>query len=260
MADRTVVIASGSRGYRSPMSAYPDGLIDGVLALSRLIVAEEGLDDTLHRVTEIACRTITGCDTASITLERNGRLVTAAHVGDSAPYLDRAQYMSGSGPAVEAFQSNQLVVVEPPNLAEDRWPAFVGAADDHGIVTSMSVPLLIRDTNMGVLNIYATKPGAFTEAVRELASLYAEQAAVAIANAEVYWRTYALTKNLQVALETRDIIGQAKGILMWQHRISADEAFDRLRHCSQRLNIKLRDVADHVVFAGSLPERVVASD
>lgn len=76
---------------------------------------------------------------------------------------------------------------------------------------------------------------------------------VAIANAEVYWRTYELTQNLEIALENRDRIGQAKGILIATAHISGDEAFDVLRRTSQNLNVKLRQIADHVVWTGQLP-------
>jgi len=87
----------------------------------------------------------------------------------------------------------------------------------------------------------------------ELAHLFAQQAAVALANAEVYWRTHQLTQNLEAALETRDRIGQAKGILIASHKITSDDAFDLLRRSSQNLNRKLRDIADHVIHTGQLP-------
>ncbi|HEX2383900.1 MAG TPA: ANTAR domain-containing protein, partial [Acidimicrobiales bacterium] len=104
----------------------------------------------------------------------------------------------------------------------------------------------------GAFNLYARKPSAFTAQDHDRGTLFAEQAAVAIANTEVYWRTYNLTQNLQTALENRDVIGQAKGILMARHGFSADEAFDELRRASQRRNVKLRDVADSVAHTGEL--------
>lgn len=77
--------------------------------------------------------------------------------------------------------------------------------------------------------------------------------ALAVTNAEVYWKTYTLTQNLMTALENRDRIGQAKGILATRLGITTDEAFNQLRRTSQHLNIKLRDVADHVARTGELP-------
>ncbi len=136
----------------------------------------------------------------------------------------------------------------------DRWPAFAASAVDHGIQSSLSLPLTVRAEIVGALNMYSPTPDAFDPHSVDLAQRFAEQAAVAISNADVYWRTYALTQHLEVALENRDRIGQAKGVLIATNRITADAAFDKLRRTSQNLNIKLREVADYVVRTGQLPE------
>jgi AmiR/NasT family two-component response regulator len=86
-----------------------------------------------------------------------------------------------------------------------------------------------------------------------LARLFAEQAALAVTNAEIYWKTYELTQNLALALENRERIGQAKGVLAVSLGVTMDEAFEQLRRCSQQFNIKLRDIADHVARTGALP-------
>jgi AmiR/NasT family two-component response regulator len=88
----------------------------------------------------------------------------------------------------------------------------------------------------------------------ETAVLFSEQAAVACANAEVYWRTYSLTEHLREALESRDVIGQAKGILMARRGCTPEIAFEALRKVSQHRNIKLRDIAEQVVYLGDLEE------
>ena len=75
---------------------------------------------------------------------------------------------------------------------------------------------------------------------------------MACANAEVYWRTYSLTEHLREALESRDVIGQAKGILMARRGCTPDAAFEALRKVSQHRNIKLRDIAEQVVYLGDL--------
>ena len=139
--------------------------------------------------------------------------------------------------------------------AADRWPAFVAAAEADGIVSSLSLPLATKAEVVGALNLYASRPMTFTEPIVHLATLFAEQAAVAVMNADVYWQTYNLTQNLQAALENREVIGQAKGILATRLGVTLDDAFVQLRRTSQNHNIKLVDVADHVVATGELPER-----
>ncbi len=105
------------------------------------------------------------------------------------------------------------------------------------------------------MNLYASHPLTFSDGTVHLARLFAEQAALAVTNADVYWRTYALTENLTIALENRERIGQAKGVLATRLGITMDEAFEQLRRASQNLNIKLRELADYVAETGALPER-----
>src|SRR5207237_5885763 len=109
----------------------------------------------------------------------------------------------------------------------------------------------------GALNLYSKAAERYDEADEETAALFSEQAAVACANAEVYWRTYSLTEHLREALESRDVIGQAKGILMARRGCTPDAAFEALRKVSQHRNIKLRQVAEQVVYRGDLDDAPV---
>lgn len=108
---------------------------------------------------------------------------------------------------------------------------------------------------LGALNLYSKTVESYDENDEETAALFSEQAAVACANAEVYWRTYSLTEHLREALESRDVIGQAKGILMARRNCTPDAAFETLRKVSQHRNIKLREIAEQVVYLGDLEER-----
>jgi hypothetical protein len=116
----------------------------------------------------------------------------------------------------------------------------------------LCVPLVVKDEAVGVLNLYSKTAGGFSDDDREMAALFSEQAAVACANAAVYWQRVSLTEQLREALESRDVIGQAKGILMVRRGCNADAAFELLRLRSQRRNVKLREVAAEVVYVGDL--------
>ena len=232
------------------MVEYPDGFAQSLRALSTLMVDEESLDETLQHVATLARTSLSGCDMASITLE-DSTTRTAACTNKAALAIDEAQYEADAGPCLEASRSG--AIVELPVIADDgRWPRFAEAARERGVVSSLSLPLMHRGQARGAFNLYAHDPHAFTAADRDHGTLFAEQAAVAIANAEVYWRTYDLTQNLQAALDNRDVIGQAKGILMARRGLTAEQAFDELRRASQRRNMKLRDIADDVARTGEL--------
>lgn len=234
------------------MAIDPEGLDTAVRILSRLVLAEETLETTLSRVAGLACRTLE-VDLASVTMINDGRPSTPVQTEPLAADLDAAQYRSERGPCLEAYSTRAVVRGMIPASA-DRWPEFTEAADKAGICSVMCVPLVASERPLGALNLYSRSAEGYDETAEETAVLFSEQAAVACANAEVYWRTYNLTEHLREALESRDVIGQAKGILMARRGCTPDVAFESLRKVSQHRNIKLRDIAEQVVYHGDLEE------
>src|SRR5688572_27725496 len=191
------------------MAEYPDRFVQSLRALSQLMVDEEHRDDTLQRVVTLACMSMTACDCASVTVERAGRPHTPACTDPAALAIDHAQYDANAGPCLEALREG--TVVSAHSIPEDgRGPHYSEAAAAHQILSSLSLPLALRGEDKAAFNLYSRVRGGFSAEDRRYGTLFAEQAAVAIANAEVYWRTYDLTQNLEAALENRDLIGQAK--------------------------------------------------
>jgi GAF domain-containing protein len=233
------------------MAVDPDGLDNAVRIISRLLLAEETLEATLSRVAGLACRTLEACDIASVTMINDGRASTPVQTEPLAGELDSAQYRSDRGPCLEAYSVRQVVRGTISDSA-DRWPEFTDAAAQAGIHSILAVPLVASERPLGALNLYSKTAESYSEADEETAVLFSEQAAVACANAEVYWRTYSLTEHLREALESRDVIGQAKGILMARRGCTPDAAFEALRKVSQHRNIKLRQIAEQVVYLGDL--------
>jgi GAF domain-containing protein len=234
------------------MNGDPE-LENAVRTLSRLLLSEETLEATHGRVASLACRTLPPCDLASVTMINDGRPSTPVHTDPLAGDLDSVQYRSRRGPCLEAYQAGK-VVREKISESTERWPEFSTIAANAGVHSVLAVPLVAIDQPIGALNLYSKSPGGYDEAAEETAVLFSEQAAVACANAEVYWRTYTLTEHLREALESRDVIGQAKGILMARHALTPDAAFEALRQASQHRNIKLRDIAEQVVYLGDLED------
>jgi GAF domain-containing protein len=226
-------------------------LDNAVRTLSRLLLAEETLEATLGRVAGLACRTLEACDLASVTMINDGRPSTPVQTDPQANDLDAAQYRSERGPCLEAYSVREPVQGAIAQSAP-RWPEFTAAAEQVGVRSVLAVPLVVGERPVGALNLFSKTADRYDETAEETAVLFSEQAAVACANAEVYWRTYSLTEHLREALESRDVIGQAKGILMARRGCTADVAFEALRKVSQHRNIKLREVAEQVVYLGDL--------
>jgi GAF domain-containing protein len=242
-----------SRG--AAVAGYPDGVAAILVALNTSLVDEESLPATLARVAFIACRTPIGADNAGVTLQREGGPATVAHHGDAALPLDHAQYDADDGPCLHAYRAGETVLLRRVEESGARWPAYSGRAAELGIVSSLSMPLRVKAQVVGALNLYSSRRLPFTDEHLHLAELFAAQAALAVTNAEVYFKTFELTQNLARAIENREVIGQAKGILAARLGLTMDDAFERLRAASQDMNIRVRDLADEVVRTGELPTR-----
>ncbi|HEY7874874.1 MAG TPA: GAF and ANTAR domain-containing protein [Actinomycetota bacterium] len=111
---------------------------------------------------------------------------------------------------------------------------------------AVSHPLHINGS-VGALNLYSTEEHGFDEASRAIGEIFARQATIALRNASTYLAARMLAEQLNEALESRDLIGRAKGILMEREGVTDDEAFHMLRVISQNTNVKLRDIAQRVV-------------
>jgi AmiR/NasT family two-component response regulator len=107
--------------------------------------------------------------------------------------------------------------------------------------------LAARDQAIGALNLYSKRTNTFDDDSRSLGKLFASQASVAISNAQVYDAAIRLAEQLKKAVESREVIGEAKGILMAQEGVTDDEAFEMLKKLSQNQNVKLRDIAEKIV-------------
>lgn len=209
------------------------------------VVSTESLDDALERVANLSVRTIEGCTSASVTVVDDKGARTPGASDQLAIDLDKAQYASNRGPCLEAIKQGEAMNALDGS-DEGRWPEFAKAAASKGVHTTFSVPMRVDGVVAG-LNLYGESQDAFSEEAKELAHMFARQAAVVLENSRAYWATRALVDQLTEALETRGVIGEAKGILMARDGLDEEEAFDMLRRASQASNVKLRDVARDVV-------------
>ncbi|MEX5721617.1 GAF and ANTAR domain-containing protein, partial [Geodermatophilus maliterrae] len=224
-------------------------------ALSRLQLADRALEDVLGELTRLANDHVPGAESTSITLVRGDVAVTAAHVGEMSLAADELQYERGHGPCLDAGRGGVQLRIDDMRT-ETRWPDYVARVVDLGVSSSLSTPLPYQDSSVGALNIYSGQPAAFASAASAAAAReVAEAVAVAVANADAHAKLSDHARNMQLAMESRAVIEQAKGVLMAQRRIDADAAFDLLRDASQRYNRKLRDIAAGIVSSTHQPPR-----
>src|SRR4051794_6392754 len=213
--------------------------------LSR-IVFEESLDANLHQVAELAVRNIADADFAGITLMRHGKPTTAVFTDSASPEIDSAQYETGVGPCLDAFRTNRIYKIEDTRT-ETAWPTFAKAAADHGVLSTLSLPLVAGSGALGALNLYSKTRDSFDDDDGGDGMVFATQAATVLSNAQAFFATQELASNLETALTSRAVIEQAKGIIIGARGCSPDAAFNVLREQSQYENRKIRAVAEEIV-------------
>lgn len=221
-------------------------LSDALGAVRGFVAGREPLNDTLQVIAEAARRAIRA-DMAGVTLVHpDEQARTAACTSPVVAEVDQAQYDAGRGPCLEAYRTQAVVKVDDVRV-DERFPEFAASALEHGLHSSLSVPLIAQGAGIGAINLYTTDAGHFCVEDVEHAEEYAGQAAVALANAQAYWEQASLAQNLAKALESRSIIDQAKGVIIATSGVDADAAFDLLRQQSQAENRKLRELAAEIV-------------
>ena len=208
------------------------------------------IDSTLQRVVALAVDTIPACDYAGISWARTGlEIETPAATDDLVMVCDAAQYEYGEGPSVESVLDGTTFVIKDMR-DEPRWPRFAERANELGMLSLMSCRLASPRGVMGALNLYSRSLNAFSDSdTQQIASLYASHASLALANRM-------LEADLKTAVDTRGLIGQAIGILIERHKVTSQQAFELLVRGSQRLHIKLRELAVQVVETGQDPAAI----
>lgn len=228
----------------------PNAIDEAIRAVSRFLVADATVGETLHRIATLARDSIGAATAAGITLlDDKLRPVTVVYTDKVSPEVDQAQYDEGAGPCLDAYRENRIIRVDDTRAAGDLWPAFSRRAVDKGVLSTLSIPLSATPPAVGALNLYAPVEEGFHDDDLAGAEHFGVQTAVVVANTRSYWDAFDLGEGLREAMRSRATIEQAKGIVMAQHGCSPDEAFEILTRASQRANVKLREVAERVVQA-----------
>ncbi|WP_243653811.1 GAF and ANTAR domain-containing protein [Pseudonocardia endophytica] len=222
----------------------PDALVVALRDAARSLTADEGaareVDATLDELVHLAIETIPLVEEGGISRTGRGTVTSGHATSEGVRRLDELQAELGEGPCVTAADDAPAAgIVVADDLAgpdAERWPRFAPGAVREGYRSLMSVQLTLHGPQRSALNLYAHEPGVFDESARLTAGLFGLQAAILLYGTEH-------AANLGHAVTTRDVIGQAKGILMERFTVDDQTAFRMLVNSSQDTNLKLVDVA-----------------
>ena len=214
--------------------------------MSGLLLSEETVQTALGLVTALAKDTIPGTVGAGVTLiDERGHKTSAAASDSIVERADALQYELDEGPCLSAWAHRSLFRID--DIPDPRWPEWSAAVAPLFIRSTLSVPLLAGDIALGAVKVYSEQPNVFTDREERLLTQFAAQASIPLANMQSLEKAQQLSAGLKEALNSRQVIGQAMGILMAPGGIDEAAAFAQLVDISQRQNKKLRDVAQDLV-------------
>lgn len=224
-----------------------------IAELARHLHSSQGshaVEDVLPEVTAGAVRLLPGVDHAGITQAVSGHCREIASTAATSPVptkLDELQQKYQQGPCWDAIWDHHTVRVDD-FASETRWPEFIAAAPtDTPIRSSLSLQLYTDDTELGALCLYSERPNIFDAHIEEISLALAAHAAIAFSGAR-------RSEQFRSALASRDIIGQAKGIVMERFKINAVAAFGLLLRLSQNTNTPLHEIARRLINADYPPD------
>jgi hypothetical protein len=238
-----------SRGRPSAQAAgdvVREDLAQVLADLARTMQRQNDAASVMQIIVDTAAGTVPGAEEASISLVHNRRrVVSAAATSERARRFDDLQQETHQGPCLDAMYEHETVRVD--DLATDaRWPELSRSAGaELGMASMLCFQLFVHGGDLGALNLLARPPRAFTDESERVGLLFASHAAIAVADAQDL-------DHVSTALGSRDVIGQAKGILMERYKITPEMAFALLAKTSQDTNRKLHDVATELARTGAL--------
>lgn len=238
---------TGGRGQHSTSdtgTAIVDEVAEALSAMARDLEEHDNPDAMVAAIVSAAVAMVPGAEEGSISVVLGHRHVRSeAPTGEMPRRVDAIQEEVQQGPCLDAAYQQQTVRVADMTT-EQRWPLFAARAAETGVASMLSLQLYVEGDNLGALNLYARTPDAFTDDSEQTGLLVAAHAAIAYIGARKQ-------AQLDRALINRDLIGQAKGMLMERYQITGERAFLLLSRVSQHSNRKLHHVAADLVESGT---------
>lgn len=213
--------------------------------ISRVLLAEPDVQRTLEKMCELLVATVAGCEHAVVTVVRDHELASPAASDDVGPRVDALQLDVDDGPCLEAIREQHTVVTD--DLTTDsRWPRFSQRASEAtGVRSMLAFRMFLAEDTLGSLNLYSKQPRAFTDESLAVGTIFAAHASVALRAAQ---NKEDLARFREV-VQARELVAQAKGILMGRQGISSQAAMEILGRGAERLKIELRELARRIVEA-----------
>ena len=221
-------------------------LVETFVEVADTLVDDFDVIDLLLTLAE-RCVRLLDVDAAGIMLiDQRGHLHAAAASTENARLVELFELQSDAGPCIDCCRTGTPVVNADLEANHERWPRFAEAARESGFVAVHALPLRLRQTVIGALNLFSAGSRVLTEDDVRAGQALADVATIAILAQRSRHQAELLAEQLQSALNSRIVIEQAKGVLAERRQISVDQAFTLLREHARSHNLRLSDLARDV--------------
>jgi transcriptional regulator with GAF, ATPase, and Fis domain len=229
-------------------------LAEAFVEAADTLVDDFDIIDFLHTLAK-RCVQLLDVDAAGLMLaDQRGSLHATASSAENARLLELFELQADAGPCVDCYRTGQPIVNADLRANHERWPRFAEAAEATGFVSVHALPLRLRATTIGALNLFCAGSGPLTDEDVRTGQALADVATIGILAQRSLYQSELLSAQLQNALTSRITIEQAKGVLAERHKITVDEAFTLLRGHARSANRHLSDLAREVAEGSSTAE------
>jgi transcriptional regulator with GAF, ATPase, and Fis domain len=222
-------------------------LVETFVTLADTLVVGFDTIDLLQLLVERCVDLFDATDAGIMLANGEGQLEVIASTSERSRLIGLLQLGAGEGPCVEAYATGRAVSVSNVAQISDRWPTFAERSVKSGYAAVDAVPLRLRDTALGSLNLFREAPGALGAEDARAVQALADVATISILQERAVRQTDIARDQLQRALDSRVIIEQAKGIVSYKRDIDMDEAFKLIREYARTNRSRLSEVATAVV-------------
>ena len=221
-------------------------LMQVMVRLADTLVEDYDIVDLLQELAE-QCGELVGSTATGILLADPGdHLEVVASSDESANIVEVLQLAGGAGPCVECYRRGRVVTIA--DIASDAtWPEFRDSATEQGFRSVHAVPLRLRKSTIGSMNLFRAEGGDWSPEDAEAAQALADVATIGILQARAADRAQELNVQLQHALDSRVVLEQAKGFVAYRRGVSLGEAFQLIRGHARQNRQRLGDVAQQIV-------------
>ncbi|PXA72044.1 GAF and ANTAR domain-containing protein [Cryobacterium arcticum] len=224
-----------------------ENINDAFVRVAGTLVESYDVVDLLSTLVN-TCTRLLGVQAGGILLaDSTGDLELVASTSEEAEIVEIMIVAAGAGPCIDCYRTGATVSVQDIAADADAWPRFRRTALEQGFRATHATPLRLHGEVIGAMNLLSTVTGALSARDAQLAQALADVATVGILHERSFRQPEAVTAQLHLALDTRILVEQAKGVLAQVRSCTMTEAFTALRDYARGHDTTLRAAAEGVV-------------